>query len=156
MSNDTLHYRIIQDTVVEVVSALNAAAIDYVICGGIAVAMHGHPRATQDVDILVQSDQEIERLNNLLQPAGWLRNPEEIPLKNSHIVRFIKPIGDRMAILNAIVGGEDIDGIIKRGIKDTYNQLECRLIALEDLFAMKRQSGRLQDLADIENLGGTV
>jgi len=31
--------------------------IDYALCGGLAVAVHGHPRATMDIDLLVRAEQ---------------------------------------------------------------------------------------------------
>lgn len=39
-----------------VLDALEAASIEYALCGGLAVAVHGHPRATQDIDLLVRPE----------------------------------------------------------------------------------------------------
>lgn len=39
-----------------IAAALAAAEIDYAVCGGLAVAMHGHVRATRDIDLLMPSE----------------------------------------------------------------------------------------------------
>ncbi len=39
-----------------VVDTLNDACIDYAVCGGIGLAIHGHPRFTRDIDFLIQAE----------------------------------------------------------------------------------------------------
>ena len=39
-----------------VVDALNSAMIEYAVCGGMALAIHGHPRMTHDVDFLFAAE----------------------------------------------------------------------------------------------------
>jgi hypothetical protein len=38
------------------VSALDAEKVEYALCGGLALAVHGYPRATKDIDLLVRAD----------------------------------------------------------------------------------------------------
>jgi hypothetical protein len=40
----------------EIVSILNENDIEYAICGGLALTIHGFPRATFEIDVLIQSD----------------------------------------------------------------------------------------------------
>lgn len=78
----------------ELIRAFNADGIEFALCGGLAVAVYGVVRATQDIDLLIRE----ESLDDAYRTAAGL--------------------------------GFDIRGLIK----------------------MKRQSGRPQDLADVERL----
>src|SRR5262245_35779816 len=52
------------------VDALNDAPVDYAVCGGVAVAIHGHPRATMDIDVLVQSS-DLARALDIARQRGF-------------------------------------------------------------------------------------
>ena len=54
-----------------VISTLNEAGIDYALCGGLALAVHGHPRFTADIDLLVHPD-DIEKLLESVRPLGFV------------------------------------------------------------------------------------
>ena len=45
-------------------TAFDAGGVDYALCGGLALAVHGHPRATKDIDILVRRG-DLRRLRPL-------------------------------------------------------------------------------------------
>lgn len=53
-----------------IVATLNEAAIDYALCGGLAVAAHGAPRATRDIDLLVRPE-DVDRILETLRPLGF-------------------------------------------------------------------------------------
>ena len=46
----------LKDELLKIVVSLDKAGIDYALCGGLAVAVHGHPRMTKDIDILIRSE----------------------------------------------------------------------------------------------------
>src|ERR1043165_6801564 len=52
------------------VDALNASGVDYAVCGGIALAIHGHPRYTKDIDLLVLPS-DLERLRAAARSSGF-------------------------------------------------------------------------------------
>ena len=59
------------DDVLRVVASLNAAGVDYVVVGGVAVNLHGLIRATEDLDVFIRPDPEnVERLKSALR-AVW-------------------------------------------------------------------------------------
>ena len=69
------------------VAALNAAQIEYVIVGGLAVGAHGVVRATRDLDLVAAPDQRnIDRLAESLQALGG-EHPIEGPLTGAALVR---------------------------------------------------------------------
>lgn len=47
-----------------VIRALNDADVPYALCGGMAVVLHGHPRLTRDIDLLVRK-QDLSDIENL-------------------------------------------------------------------------------------------
>jgi len=53
-----------------VISALADHGIDYAVCGGVAMAIHGLPRATVDIDLLIRPDAE-ERVYAAVEPLGF-------------------------------------------------------------------------------------
>ncbi|MBL8924062.1 MAG: nucleotidyl transferase AbiEii/AbiGii toxin family protein [Myxococcaceae bacterium] len=70
------------DLVVELerlVDALDQAKVDYALCGGLALAVHGHPRATRDIDLLIPAD-AVPRALNAAAEAGFTLRAGPIPL----------------------------------------------------------------------------
>ena len=53
-----------------VISALADHSIDYAVCGGLAMAIHGFPRATVDIDLLIRPEAE-ERVYAAVEPLGF-------------------------------------------------------------------------------------
>jgi hypothetical protein len=127
--------------------------VEYMVVGGYAVAFHGYPRFTKDIDVLYRlSTENIERLKRALVAFGFARDalPERLFSTPGNIIKFgIEPI--RVDLLN------DIDGVVfeeisKRAVRGRYGETEATFIGKEDLIANKRASGRAQDLADLERL----
>ena len=55
-----------------VVGALTGARVPYAVCGGIAMSIYSHPRATIDIDLLAQPDAVVEIVDALV-PLGFVR-----------------------------------------------------------------------------------
>src|ERR1700686_5859143 len=53
-----------------VISALAKNGIEYAVCGGLAMAIHGLPRATVDIDLLIRPEDE-ERVYAAVEPLGF-------------------------------------------------------------------------------------
>jgi hypothetical protein len=54
----------------QLVDALERAHIEYALCGGLALAVHGHPRATKDIDLLVQPE-SVDRIRGIVRTLGF-------------------------------------------------------------------------------------
>ena len=81
----------------DVTAALDASEVDYALCGGVALAIHGVPRATQDIDLLVQPE-DLPRLREVARTCGFVL--ESFPMDFASgitIQRFTKPIDGPMA-----------------------------------------------------------
>jgi hypothetical protein len=137
-----------------VVFALDDGGIPYAVCGGMALAVYGHPRATQDIDILVASA-SIENSLKVLQKLGY-QEASRLAVGDGQvrIVRVIKTSGmDHLTvdILEAPDAGEEA-WMNRQKLETGFGPVW--FASREGLIAMKRRSGRLQDLADIERLEG--
>ncbi len=134
----------------DLLSALRACNVRYLIIGGWAVSVHAQPRATQDLDIFVASERSnIELLYEALLRFG-------APLENFSKSDFLKPgtffrIGAppcQVDIFPEVVGVRFEECWPDR-IEVALETGTAYFISVEGLLAAKRASGREQDLADI-------
>ena len=135
----------------QVCEALNRSRCHYLVIGGVACILHGHVRATSDVDILIERTAENARkvLAALATVGyGFARewSAEEI------LKRPITVIGDDLAVdIFTVAWSVKYEGAHKRSTTVRAGDVRIPLIGLDDLIATKR-TGRLQDAADIEVL----
>ncbi len=137
----------------EFIASLNANQVRYLVIGGYALALHGHPRYTRDLDIWVELDRKNARaLVKALQQFGMgsLGLTEEDFLVPDQVVQLGDP-PNRIDILVTVSGIEFADCYPQR-ITTTLEGVEVNFIDLENFKKNKKASGRMQDLADLENL----
>lgn len=135
------------------IESLNANGVRYLIVGGYAVALHGHPRYTQDMDVWIQLDEEnAARMIRALAAFGFgsLELAEEDFLVPDQIIQLgYAPI--RIDILTTLPGVE-FETCYASRVEVRLDELPVNFIDLENLKQNKRASGRHQDLADLEKL----
>jgi len=137
----------------ELLQLLNSKKIEYLVIGGYAVAFHGHPRATGDLDIWIAISKDnavkmVEALKEFGFDAPSLK--DEIFLEKDKNIRMgEEPL--RIEILTSIDGVE-FHECYKNKKTVIIDDIEINFISLQDLKKNKKASGRLQDLADIENI----
>jgi hypothetical protein len=137
----------------EFIESLNDKHVRYLVVGGYAVALHGHPRYTKDLDIWVELSREnAQALVQALAQFGMssLGLSEEDFLVPDQVVQIGYP-PDRIDILVSISGVEFRECFDKR-VEVSLDGVNVNFIDLEHLKQNKKASGRLQDLADLENL----
>lgn len=138
-------------TAAELGGVLNREGARYLIIGGIACILHGHVRATTDLDILIGRTREnAKRVLEALAQVGygfareWL--PEEILRKPITI------IGDDPAVdIFTVAWSVNYEDAVTRSTSVEVDGVSLPLIGLDDLIATKR-TGRAIDAADIEVL----
>lgn len=141
--------------------ALEAKGIGYAVVGGYAVSLHGAPRGTIDVDLVISFEEQAfigaeEALKSLgLCPRLPVTAKEvfqfrEEYLKNRHLVAwsFYNP-QNLMEVVDIILT-ENLADCATRDISISFGTV--RIIGKSDLIRMKEKSGRAQDLLDIEAL----
>ncbi len=137
----------------EFLRLLHDQGVEYLLIGGYAVAYHGYPRATADMDIWVAMRPEnAQRIVTALRDFGF-DVPElstDLFLQDQRIVRMGMP-PMRIEITTAI-SGVVFDECYARRVIDEIDGIQVNLISLRDLKVNKKASGRLKDLSDLEYL----
>lgn len=137
----------------EFIQSLNDNQVRFLIVGGYAVAFHGHPRYTKDIDIWIEiSRQNAERVVNALTQFGFtsLNLTADDFLEPGIVIQLGYP-PNRIDLLMGLVG-VDFAACYASRIQTEIEGVILPFIDLENLILNKRASGRLQDMADVENL----
>lgn len=134
----------------DMLSELNAAGADFIVVGAYALAAHGLPRATGDIDIWVRAEPENARRVRaaLAQFGAPLADLSESDL-GSHDVVFQIGIAPRRIDLMTSVDGLDFEGAWQRRVVTTVDGVQLSVLSREDLIVNKRATGRAKDLADV-------
>ena len=138
-------------TAAAVCAELNRTGSRYLVIGGIACILHGHVRATTDIDILIERTEEnAKRVLEALEGVGygfareWL--PEEI------LAKPVTIIGDDPAVdVFTVAWSVKYADAIARSSTVEVEGVAVPLIGIDDLIATKR-TGRPVDAMDIEAL----
>jgi len=137
----------------EFIKSLNDNGVRYLVVGGYAVALHGHPRYTRDLDVWVELGQEnAARLIRALDQFGFgsLGLRIEDFLDPDQVVQLGYP-PNRIDILSALEG-VDFKGCYEARVETMIEDMAVNFIDLQNLKKNKKATGRLQDLADLEGL----
>ncbi|RYG49683.1 MAG: hypothetical protein EOO01_12215 [Chitinophagaceae bacterium] len=123
------------------------------VVGGYALAFHGKPRHTGDLDIWINvSEENAEKLVKVLQEfgVGSLGLTKADFLKEGYVSQIGYP-PLRIDILNSIDGVSFSEAYQNKLVLKLDN-IEIQYIGLRDLIYNKRASGRSQDLTDLKQL----
>ncbi|MEM9944309.1 MAG: nucleotidyltransferase [Planctomycetota bacterium] len=140
----------------EMLFALSDAKIDFMLVGAYAVAAHGHPRATGDLDLWVRPDSETApKVYRVLAEFGAPLHELTIDdLSRPGIVFQIGVEPSRIDILTAISGVE-FDHAWANRLAVELDGIPLSVISRADLIVNKRACGRPKDIADAETLDPT-
>jgi len=152
---------------IEIFTEFNNVGLEYIVCGGVAMNLHGVPRMTYDISIFLKmTDENIEKYCRLLK--SWNFKPK-IPvdimdfakkekredwIKNKNMKAFDLfnekwAISEIDVLINAPVRYNEV---IKNVIYKETNGVKIPIISPKDLIKMKENTGRKQDEADIRYL----
>lgn len=139
----------------EFLQLLNAHQVKYLLVGGYALAIHGYPRNTGDMDIWYQRDPDnINRLLYVLRDFGFTSTGLTTKdLSEPEIVIQLGYPPVRIDLMNSI-SGVSFDEAFERRISVQAGDIEISCISLNDLKQNKKAAGRFSDLSDLEQLEG--
>jgi len=122
----------------------------FALVGGYAVSFHSTPRATKDLDLLISAEGDgLRRASLALSAFG--APPQVVEAVRELAPTEVAYMGApplRVDIMRR-VDGIETEEAIDRAIESRLGELTIRIIALDDLIANKRASGRPQDMADV-------
>jgi hypothetical protein len=135
---------------VAMLSALSAAGADFIVIGAFALAAHGNPRSTGDIDLWVRPTREnAERVMRALHAFGApLLGLSVEDLVDEQTVFQIGVAPVRIDILTGI-DGVAFDAAWARRVPVELGEVRVSVLSLEDLVTNKRAAGRPKDLADL-------
>jgi len=137
----------------EFIALLNSHGVDYVVVGGHAVAFHGYPRFTGDIDFFVRA--EVDNAQKLLSAlAAFGFAGLGIALEDFSTPEQIIQLGqppNRIDLLTTISGVSFVEAWQTR-VFATIDELPVAFLGKDALLRNKRASGRRKDLADVESL----
>ena len=143
----------IQQDFKDLLVLFNSHRVEYMIVGGYALAYHGAPRYTGDIDIYVKPDsQNARRIMKALNefgfgPTGLTANDFEIPDK---VIQLgVPPV--RIDIMTSITG-VGWEKAFSGSTKGKYGDVPVRYIGFKEFVMNKRAIGRKKDLSDLEAL----
>jgi hypothetical protein len=142
---------------IDAVSTLDGLGAPYALIGGVAVGLHtGVPRATLDTDLAVHTTRRGPALTAAFIAAGF-----ELRGEHAHSVNFRHRSGEPVQLAFDVA----FDPMLDRAARFDVDGVEVRVVAKDDLIAMKRRaaadparrrSKALRDQADVELLLGDV
>ncbi len=137
----------------EFIELLNENKVRYLVGGGYAVAFHGDPRYTKDIDVWIElspdNDNKILDALKIFGFGSWGLKTEDF-LESDQIIQLGYP-PNRIDILTTL---KDLkfEDCYKTKVEVEIQGLHIDFIDIENLKKNKRATGRPQDLADAENL----
>jgi len=138
---------------IDFIELLNIHNVEYMVIGAHALAFHGRPRHTGDLDIWIKpSIENAGKMVNVLKDFGFesLRLTKEDFLKENYVTQLGYP-PLRIDILNAI-SGVNFDEAYAGRIIGQEEELTISFINIQDFIANKMATGRAKDWGDIDLL----
>lgn len=155
-----------------ILGALEAGNVRYVLVGGLATVLHGYPRLTVGIDLIVDhlAPEEAIKAITVLSGLGlvprvpvpatdfadrdkreaWIRD------KNMRVFTMLDPNNPMRQVDLFVESPIPFDALWQRAEILALRETNVRVAAIEDIIAMKRTAARPQDLVDIEALQAIV
>jgi hypothetical protein len=145
------------EELVALIVSLDEARIDYAICGGVALAIHGHPRFTKDIDLVVQAE-DVDRIQRVVAERGFtlpaLPMTFDAGSSTERRVHRLSKIdeADLLTLDLLVLRGPAFRGVWDDREEFAWRERSVRAVSRQGLITMKRAAGRPQDLVDIDLL----
>ena len=151
----------------EIFRSLNDDGVRYIVVGGVAVVLHGHPRLTADIDLVVDLDPAaaglaIESLTRMglcprvpVDPRGFadpLQRERWIEEKGMMVFNLYDPKDPLRSVDLFVKYPIPFDELWSRSKLIDLPSGEVRVASIDDLIRMKQATGRPQDSEDIQAL----
>ena len=144
----------IQPDFKDLLGLFNAHKVEYIIVGGYALAFHGAPRYTGDIDIYVKpEDENAARIISALSDFGFGSvglSAEDFEKPEQVIQLGVPPV--RVDIITSIAGISWNEAFSGR-VSGKYGDIQVHYIGRKQFIINKRAVARKKDLADLEALG---
>jgi len=133
-------------------AALDEAKVEHALCGALALAVHGVPRATRDIDILA-GRADAAALRDIVRRLGFTF--EALPMSFAsgvEIQRYSKLIEGHPLMLDVLWVDEALASVFEQRIRVPLTATTIPVVTRDALITLKLTAGRPQDLVDIQRL----
>ena len=137
----------------DILLALNAEQVDFILVGAYALAVHGYPRATMDIDLwIMPSLENAEAVLRAVKRFGApLHGLSVADLQHDDTVFQIGVAPRRIDLITGATGLR-YDAAAEKAIHKQIDEIEIKVLSIPDLIINKEATGRLKDKADAEEL----
>ena len=143
------------EELVSVISALEAAGIEYALCGGLAMAVWSHPRATVDIDLLIEHE-SVETVERIAASLGYAfkARPMSFSAGIVQIRRVSKadPDGGDVLMLDLLLVTEPLVKVWESRTRVVWDRGALSVVSREGLITLKKLRSSGIDMEDIRKL----
>lgn len=140
------------DELLRVTEAFEAEPIPYALCGGLAVAVHGAPRATTDLDLLVRAD-AIDDALRVARDVGFTFVASPMRFDDGMSIRRVTRVeGVNAVTLDLILDEPNLVDVLSQRQRLRLGGHGLWVVSRDGLIRMKLSSDRPQDRADVARL----
>jgi hypothetical protein len=133
--------------------AFESAGVEFALCGGLALAVHGHPRATRDIDVLVRRE-DLSLAKKVARSCGYTLSslPTKFAGSAIEIERVSKVVGTDVLMLDFILAEPGLVSVWESRERLPWRGTTLPVVSRSGLISMKLSAGRPQDVADLAKL----
>nr|MBA3601744.1 hypothetical protein [Acidobacteriota bacterium] len=138
----------------QLVSVLDENEIEYAVCGGLALTIHGFPRATFDIDILIRAE-SLEKAYEVAAQYGYDIRGLDMSFKERAVeIRRVSKIDDDGEVLSLdfLLVTPKVEDVWETRENLTWQNRNLWIVSRMGLIKMKTLAGRAKDLIDIDRI----
>ncbi len=140
-----------------VIARIDDAGVPYALCGGLAMAVHGYPRATVDIDLLVMVD-DLARVDAAVRPLGFVVPAEPMTFNGGAVeIRRVSKIhaSGQVLSLDLLLVTPALQPVWEGREAMEWDFGKISVVSRDGLISLKSLRGSGLDQDDIKHLRGT-
>ena len=142
------------DELSNIISALNENEIEYAVCGGLALTIHGFPRATFDIDVLIRPE-SLEKAYEIAARFEYDIRELDMSFKERAVeIRRVSKIDEDGEVLplDFLLVTQHVKDVWETREKLIWQNRELWIVSRDGLIKMKKLAGRAKDLIDVDRI----
>ena len=142
------------DELSQLISAFDENQIEYAVCGGLALTIHGFPRATFDINILIRAE-SLEKAYAIAAEKGYDIRGLDMSFKERAVkIRRVSKIDDDGEVLplDFLLVTPKVEDVWETKENLIWQNRSLWIVSRAGLIKMKTLAGRAKDLIDIDRI----